>query len=129
MRRAVRLRSGDDFRRVRREGRSRANGSFVIVAAPRPAGPDGASRIGIVAGKRVGDAVTRNRAKRRVRERVRVRYGQLLSGWDIVIIVRSSLQDIDTAALDDALWSLFDRLNLVRLNGVTEALCAVSPSG
>lgn len=128
MRRAARLRAGDDFRRVRREGRSRANGWCVVIAAPRPVDSETGSRIGIVASKRIGDAVTRNRAKRRVRERVRVRYGQLLTGWDIVIILRTPLQDIDAAALDDAIWSLFGRLNLVRSNVVTEAQCAVLPS-
>lgn len=128
MRRAVRLRAGDDFRRVRREGRSRANGSLVILAAPRPAGPEGESRVGIVASKRIGDAVTRNRAKRRVRERIRIRYGQLRAGWDIVIILRTPLEDIDTVALDAALWSLFGRLNLVRPSPFTEAPCAALPS-
>lgn len=126
MRRAVRLRSGDDFRRVRRDGRSRANAWFVVVAAPRPASPDGdgaTTRIGIVAGKRVGDAVVRNRAKRRVRERLRLRYGQLRPGFDIVVIVRGPVATLDTDALDDALWSLLGRLNLD-----TAPTCAALPS-
>ena len=123
MRRAVRLRSGDDFRRVRREGRSRADSAFVILAAPRPAGPEGESRVGIVTSKRVGDAVTRNRIKRRIRERMRLRYGQVRTGWDIVIIVRAPLVDLDTVALDQALGSLLRRLDLV-----TEAQCVDLPS-
>lgn len=123
MRRAVRLRSGDDFRRVRREGRSRANSWFVIVSAPRPDGRDEATRIGVVAGKRVGDAVVRNRAKRRVRERIRSRYGQLKAGWDIVVIIRSTLVDADTAMLDTALWSTLSQLDLI-----AEPQCAVLPS-
>ncbi len=123
MRRAVRLRSGDDYRRVRRDGRSRANDWFVVLAAPRPPGPDNATRIGIVAGKRVGRAVVRNRAKRRVRERLRLRYGQLRPGFDIVVIVRGPVEVLDTAALDDALGSLLGRLNLE-----LAPPCAISPS-
>lgn len=123
MRRDVRLRSGDDFRRVRRDGRSRANALVVIVAAPRPDGPDRPTRVGVVAGKRVGDAVVRNRAKRRVRELLRHRYGQLKAGWDIVVIVRATLAGADAMTLDDALWSLVRRLDLV-----VEASCAALPS-
>lgn len=123
MRRDVRLRSGDDFRRVRREGRSRTNAWFVVVAAPRHDGEGGATRIGVVAGKRVGDAVVRNRAKRRVRERIRCRYGQLKAGWDIVVIVRSTLVEVDATQLDAALWSLLTQLKLI-----ADTRCAVSPS-
>ena len=123
MRRAGRLRSGGDFRRVRREGRARAAGAFISLAAPRPAGPEGESRVGIVTSKRVGDAVTRNRIKRRIRERMRLRYGQVRTGWDIVIIVRAPLVDLDTVALDQALGSLLRRLDLV-----TEAQCVDLPS-
>ncbi|MEO8082243.1 MAG: ribonuclease P protein component [Ardenticatenales bacterium] len=123
MQRDVRLRSGDDFRRVRRDGRSRANALVVIVAAPRPDGPDRPTRVGVVAGKRVGDAVVRNRAKRRVRELLRHRYGQLKAGWDIVVIVRATLVGADVVTLDGALWSLVRRLDLV-----VDASCAALPS-
>lgn len=123
MRRAVRLRSGDDFRRVRRDGRSRANAFVVVLATPRPDGPAHPSRIGVVAGKRVGDAVVRNRAKRRVREHLRLGYLQIKGGWDIVVIVRATLAGADSATLDGALWSLLRRLDLV-----VDDSCAASPS-
>lgn len=123
MRRDIRLRSGDDIRRVRRDGRSRANSLVVVLAAPRPEGPNEPTRIGVVAGKRVGDAVVRNRAKRRIREQLRCGYGQLKSGWDIVVIVRATLAGADSALLGDGLWSLLRRLDLV-----VDASCAALPS-
>jgi ribonuclease P protein component len=42
-----------------------------------------------VVGKRVGKAVVRNRARRRVREAVRLVYGQIAPGWDLVFVLRS----------------------------------------
>mgnify|MGYP000995962707 CR=1 FL=1 len=96
---------------------------MVVVAAPQLEGEAQPTRIGIVAGKRVGDAVVRNRAKRRVREQLRLRYGQLRTGWDIVVIVRTTLAEADSSSLADALWSLLRRLDLV-----ADASCAGSPS-
>ena len=57
-----------EFQRVFDAGR-RAHGRYLtIIAAPAP-GPD--SRIGIVASKKLGGAVVRNRAKRLIREMFR----------------------------------------------------------
>ncbi len=48
-----------------RSGIRRRSGGLTVVVAP---GPGPVPRIGVVAGKRVGAAVARNRAKRRIRE-------------------------------------------------------------
>lgn len=61
----VSLRNRDDFERVYRRGRRvRSNGLTVLTLE----GPSTTPRIGIVAGKKVGNAVSRNRSKRRLRE-------------------------------------------------------------
>ena len=63
--RFVSLRNRTDFGRVfRRGGRVRSTGLTVLMLE----GPSAVPRIGIVAGKKVGNAVNRNRAKRRIRE-------------------------------------------------------------
>jgi len=49
------------------------------------------SRVGIIATKRLGNAVKRNRAKRLLRELFRVHHGTLVVPCDLVIIARSSL--------------------------------------
>jgi ribonuclease P protein component len=61
------LRGRADFQRLRREGtRRRVGGVTVVVAAGGPRSP----LVGVLAGKAVGAAVRRNRAKRRLREAV-----------------------------------------------------------
>ncbi len=122
--RARRLRDGRDFRRVRNEGRSWSVPLLVLQAARRPDGPDNRTRIGVVAGKRVGGAVVRNRVKRRVRESVRLRYDRLERGWDIVFIVRSQAADSDFRALDGAVAQLFARAGVER-----DQACVDSHSG
>ena len=46
------------------------------------------ARIGIICGKRVGGAVARNRAKRRLRAAVRSLLPELPTGWDILLVIR-----------------------------------------
>jgi ribonuclease P protein component len=87
MKRAFRLRKPDQFQRVRRDGKSWGSSLLTLNAASsRRRG----TRCGFVVGKRVGNAVERNRARRRVREAVRIVYDHLALGWDLVFIVRSN---------------------------------------
>ena len=69
---ARRIRRRGEFQRVFDAGR-RAHGRYLtIIAAPAP-GAD--SRLGIVASKKLGGAVVRNRAKRLIREMFRTQSG------------------------------------------------------
>jgi ribonuclease P protein component len=126
MRRQHRLRSAEDFRRVRRDGRSWAHPALTLWAAAGVAA-DGPSRIGVTASRKVGGAVTRNRLRRRVREQVRARYARLKPGWDLVLVVRPAAAEASSAELGAALDSLFARAGLLRAV-VGEAPCAESPS-
>ena len=79
-----------DFGLVLEKGLSRA-GRVVVVKAVI-SGLD-VARYGLVASKKVGGAVVRNRARRRLREVLR--RIELKPGWDVVFIIRRA---IDTAA-------------------------------
>jgi ribonuclease P protein component len=69
----VSLRSGSGFATVYRDGvRTRAGGVLVI----RASGEAGLPQVGFVAGRRLGNAVRRNLAKRRLRE------AAMLVPWD-----------------------------------------------
>jgi len=87
MKRAYRLRRPDQFQRVRREGRNWGSPLLTLnVATSRRR----VSRCGFIVGKRVGKAVERNRARRRVREAVRLVYDAIIPGRDLVFVLRSS---------------------------------------
>jgi ribonuclease P protein component len=61
----VRLRARHEFVAVQTEGRRAAGTWFTVLARPNATGRD---RLGIIASRKLGNAVLRNRAKRRVRE-------------------------------------------------------------
>lgn len=64
-------------------------GSFLLLGVRRPL--PAPTRLGIVASRRVGNAVARNRAKRLLRELFRLHRHELPDGLDLVAIAHASI--------------------------------------
>ena len=90
-----RLRRRSDFQRVFETGR-RIQGRFVTLVAVR--NQLGAPRLGIVASRKVGDAVRRNRAKRLIREVFR--HSDIRWDLDVVVIPRAGFFDAAYSSLE-----------------------------
>lgn len=119
MRREQRLRANADFARVRRDGRSWSHPVCVLFATPG-GGADGQTRVGVTVGRWAAGAVVRNRARRRMREAVRLRYDEIELGWDLVFAVRSAVTEVPFDAITRAVDTLLVRARLLR----AEAACA-----
>lgn len=80
------MRKRADFLRAARAKRSGQPG-FLLQARARD--DDNAPRVGYTCSKKIGNAVTRNRAKRRLREAARLVLGaKARPGWDYVLVGR-----------------------------------------
>ena len=88
MERKFRLTSATDFRRVRRTGNTYAHPLVLLIVSESGSG---VTRIGVTAGRAVGGAVSRNRARRRIRAALQRRQPELELGWDLVVVARSGL--------------------------------------
>lgn len=96
-----RLRAERDFVHARAAGRAQRSALFTLTAAPRA--EPGPSRFGFVVSKRVGNAVTRNRVKRRLRAIIQARLTSIAAGFDVIITAQpatatSAFADLAAAA-------------------------------
>jgi ribonuclease P protein component len=93
--RATRVRKRAEFDRIQKGGLRVSTRTFVLVMAGRR--DRKAARLGITASRKIGGAITRNRAKRLVREAFRLTSDLFPPGIDLVVIVRKPPGDMKTA--------------------------------
>ena len=73
------------------------------------------SRFGISASRAVGNAVQRNRAKRQLREVLRIFLPQITVGWDVVVIARSKIRQAQFAEIHQSVETLLLKSGLLRI--------------
>ena len=109
--RALRLRKGREFQRVRQQGRSITSRLLILAWMPNEVAR---LRIGIVVSKRISKlAVERNYIKRLLSEAIRHRLPELPSGWDIVLSARSQARTADLQTLEQEIVTLLHRAQLL----------------
>lgn len=88
MQRRLRLRQSADFGRLRRDGQTKRHPALILSYAPNSLDHN---RYGFITGKRLGNAITRNRCRRLLREATRLLHPQLKQGYDVALIARPAL--------------------------------------
>lgn len=88
----TRLKRRSDFLRAARSRQSQARGLILHAHRRNDAGEDREIRFGVTCSKKLGSAVLRNRAKRRLREAARQAIpGRGMGGWDYVLVGRAEV--------------------------------------
>lgn len=104
-----------EFQRVTRARKSAAAPGLVLQIYPRPGDSAAAARVGLTASRKIGNAVRRNRARRRLRalaQAIIPRHAK--PGHDYVLIARQGTADRPYSALTGDLESALKRLNVWR---------------
>ena len=87
--RAMRIKQGRDFSRVRQEGQRLVHGCLIANWRKLPA--DSTHRLGVVTSGKIGNAVIRNRARRLLREAFRLHQFDFTHQVDLVLVARASI--------------------------------------
>ena len=107
MPRASRLLRRAEFEAVYRSGGRRSSAQFVVHYR---ANGGSRSRFGSSVKKQLGNAVVRNRIRRRIREILRRNSSEIPSGWDMVIHPRRSVARANFVQLQAELLGLLRTL-------------------
>ncbi len=111
IKRAWRLKSEADVQRVWQQGGTWAHPLVILRARANGLGQ---SRVAFVVSKKVGKAVTRNRAKRLMREAVRHKFSHIAPGYDMVLIGRQAIVQASLPYVSAALDELLRRAKLLK---------------
>lgn len=112
MQRRYRLTRSEDFKRVRRNGTSYVHPLVVLVACRNDVA---GVHVGVAAGRTVGTAVKRNRAKRLMRAAMQSLLSSITPGWDLILIARPALISADMFEVREALLTLLRRSEVIFL--------------
>jgi ribonuclease P protein component len=110
VKRAWRLKKQADVQRVWQEGRAFAHPLVILRVRANELAQ---TRAAFVAGKKLGNAVARNRAKRRLRHALALYFTQLPPGLDLVLIARNNINAVPFAELTVAVRQTLIRAKLL----------------
>jgi ribonuclease P protein component len=109
-----RLRRGADIQRVYREGRRFSDAMVTLHARRRSAEePAPGIRLTVVAGRKFPNAVTRNRARRILREASRLLLAGVNEPWDLVLVARTVALDRPYKERVQLLHDLFSKADVL----------------
>lgn len=106
----ITLKENRDFRRLYRQPSSYVGPALVVYFKENRAG---FCRIGITAGKKLGSAVERNRAKRVIRVAYRTLLPEFKKNVDMVVVARKRATFIKSQEATDELRSLLIKAEII----------------
>lgn len=105
------LRRKKEFRYTYRAGKSCGGRLLSLVYAKNRGGPP---KIGFSVSKKIGNAVVRNRVKRRMREAVTPLIPAMKNGFNLIFIARSAMVDAPFSGIRESMRTQLARAGLLK---------------
>ncbi len=112
MKYSVSLKSNRDFRRLYSRGKQAVEPTMVLYFRKNRLDQN---RLGITVSKKLGNAVIRNKVRRRIREIYRLHEEEFLPGRDMVIVARVRGAHVSYWTLDRDFMKLARKLGLLKV--------------
>lgn len=112
MKKAYRVKDNKEFQKIFKKGKSFANRQLVIYYVPKQ--DQEHVRVGLSVGTKIGNAVTRNRIKRYLRQAFHELEEQVRSPYDIIIIARQPTKQMGSTEIKKSLIHLLSRERLLK---------------
>ncbi|ENI9073109.1 ribonuclease P protein component [Listeria monocytogenes] len=97
MKKSFRVKREKDFKAIFKNGTSFANRKFVVYQLENQ---QNHFRVGLSVSKKLGNAVTRNQIKRRIRHILQSVKGSLVEHVDFVVIARKGVETLEYAEME-----------------------------
>lgn len=110
MKNSVTLKQNHEFRRAYHKGKSHATKILVLYCRKNRMKQN---RYGITVGVKLGNAVRRNRVKRKIREAYRLHEDKLPIGYDFVLVARVRAVHASFSEIENALLQALAALHLL----------------
>ena len=104
------LNKNHEFRRLYNKGKNAASRCVVVYCGRNGRAEN---RLGITVSAKLGDAVQRNRIRRRLKEIYRKNEQTLRTGYDIVIVARMQSRHVRFSELEASVLYLLKKLGLI----------------
>lgn len=104
------LKNNYEFKRLYLRGKKRANATLAVYCRKNKTDKN---RLGITVGRKIGNAVERNRLRRRIKEAYRTNEKLFNKGFDIVIVGRTKAVFSDFRDIELSLRELFSELGIM----------------
>lgn len=116
MEHTVSLKENHLFRRLYAKGKSAATPSLALYCRKNGRAY---SRLGITVGTKLGNAVKRNRVRRRIKECYRTHEHEFLPGYDIVVVGRVKAVHSRYQELERSLVQMAKKLDILKKEGLS----------
>ena len=109
LKRIFRLRKKSNYKAVFADGK---NYSVKYVAIYVLVGP---KRFGFIASKKVGNSVQRNRARRLMREVIRLHLPEIRNDRQIIFIARANIKGVSYAEVEKSIMSMLNKAKVLKI--------------